>query len=229
VAIVDTADDLTVSAANALLKILEEPPERAALLLVSNQPARLLPTIRSRCRELRCVALAPDALAAALEAAGLSVPEAEAAALAALAGGSPGAAIDLVAAEGLALYDSILQVIRTVPPVDRRRAVALAEACSGRDSAARFALVLELLRLALSRLALRAAGSPVDAASDTETDVMDRLGQNAAQAKVWAELETELLGRAERARALNLDPAQVILDTFLRIDAAAARALLPAA
>ena len=48
-------------------------------------------------------------------------------------------------------------------------------------------------------------------------------------AQIWAKLEPDLLGRAERSRALNLDPGQVILDTFLRIDAAAERALLPAA
>ena len=229
VAIVDAADDLTVSAANALLKILEEPPERAVLLLISRQPARLLPTIRSRCRELRCLALAPDALAAALQAAGHPLSEAEAPALAALAGGSPGRALDRIAGGGVALYDEILQLIRLAPPVDRRRATALADACSGRDSAARFALTLDLLRLALSRLSLAAAGSPVGPVSEAEAALIDRLGQGPQQAKIWADLEPELLGRAERARALNLDPGQVILDTFLRIDAAAAKALLPAA
>lgn len=229
VAIVDAADDLTVSSANALLKILEEPPERAALLLVSNQPTRLLPTIRSRCRQLRCLPLAPEALAAALQAAGHPVSDAELPVLAVLSGGSPGAALDLAAAGGVALYDDILQLIRTAPPLDRRRLVALADACSGRDSGARFALTLDLLRLAVSRLALAAAGSAIDPVSEAEAALRERLGQHPEQAKIWAELEPDLLGRAERSRALNLDPGQVILDTFLRIDAAAERALLPAA
>ena len=57
VVIVDAADDMNVNAANAILKLLEEPPDRTTLLLISHQPSRLLPTIRSRCRELR---LAPD-------------------------------------------------------------------------------------------------------------------------------------------------------------------------
>src|SRR4029077_6698956 len=52
VAIVDAVDDLQREGANALLKVLEEPPERALLLLVSNAPGRVLPTIRSRCRRL---------------------------------------------------------------------------------------------------------------------------------------------------------------------------------
>src|SRR5690606_32435373 len=52
VAIVDTADELNRESANALLKVLEEPPPRALLLLVSNMPGQILPTIRSRCRRL---------------------------------------------------------------------------------------------------------------------------------------------------------------------------------
>ena len=56
VAIVDTADDMNDNAANALLKMLEEPPARAMLLLLSNTPGRLLPTIRSRCQRLESAA-----------------------------------------------------------------------------------------------------------------------------------------------------------------------------
>ncbi len=47
-AIIDSADDMNDNAANALLKILEEPPARGLLLLISHTPGRLLPTIRSR-------------------------------------------------------------------------------------------------------------------------------------------------------------------------------------
>ena len=69
-AIVDTADEMNANAANALLKLLEEPPESVTLLPDRHQPSRLLPTIRSRCRELRLGPLGPDDLAAALHAAG---------------------------------------------------------------------------------------------------------------------------------------------------------------
>ena len=70
VAIIDAADELNGAAANALLKLLEEPPARAVLLLVCHRPAALLPTLRSRSRVLRCAPLAPAPLAAALAAAG---------------------------------------------------------------------------------------------------------------------------------------------------------------
>ena len=57
---------MNTAAANAVLKMLEEPPRDAVLLLIAHQPARLLPTIRSRCRELRLAPLSPDDMAAAL-------------------------------------------------------------------------------------------------------------------------------------------------------------------
>ena len=66
--IVDSVDDMAPAGANALLKELEEPPKDTTLLLVSHQPSRLLPTIRSRCRELRCHDLPPAALQQAREA-----------------------------------------------------------------------------------------------------------------------------------------------------------------
>jgi DNA polymerase III subunit delta' len=110
VAIVDAADEMNASAANALLKILEEPPERALLLLVCHQPARLLPTIRSRCRVLRCAPLGPWDLARATAAAGYPVEE-EAEALAALAGGSAGEAVRLVLEDGLAVWAEVAELI----------------------------------------------------------------------------------------------------------------------
>ena len=70
VAIIDCADDLNRSAANALLKLIEEPPERALFLLVAHQPGRILPTIRSRCRKLMLGALTQDETVAAVAALG---------------------------------------------------------------------------------------------------------------------------------------------------------------
>ncbi len=93
VVIVDSADEMNRSAANAILKELEEPPARTTLLLISHQPSRLLPTIRSRCRELRCAPLGPTDLATAIEQSGHHVDAPDA--LAALSGGSAGDAIGL--------------------------------------------------------------------------------------------------------------------------------------
>jgi len=228
VAIVDSADELTPSAANALLKILEEPPARTVLLLVSHRPAALLPTIRSRCRTLRLAPLAAGDLARALADAGSAPDPADAVALAALAGGSAGAALALAAGDGVARYAEITALLAT-RPLDRRRAIALAEAAAGRDSGARYALTLELVRLALSRLALAGAGAPVVPVSEAEAALVAGLGATPAQGRLWAGLVTDLAARTAHARAVNLDPAQVILDTFLQIDAAAAEARAHAA
>ena len=229
VAIVDAADELTAPAANALLKILEEPPERAVLLLVCHQPSRLLPTIRSRCRVLRCAPLEPADLAAALEAAGVDHAAVPPSTLAALASGSAGAALRLIARDGSALYMSILEAIGKAPPVDRRRALDLTNACSGRGAEDRFDLTLDLIRLAAGRLALAGAGGRVTPLSDVEAGMMGRLAATPAQARVWADCVAAIDARASHARAVNLDPAQVILDTFLHIDTAAADALRRAA
>ena len=221
VAIVDAADELTGSAANALLKVLEEPPARAVLLLVCHRPAALLPTIRSRCRELRCTPLAPDDLSAALAAAGHD-PGAESGALVALADGSVGAALALEAEDGVARYRELVELIGRTP-LDRSAALAHAEAAGGRDSA-RYALTLDLLQLALGRLALAGAGAAPEPSSEAEAALLDRLGRTPAQGTALGGTRAPARRPDDHARAVNLDPAQVILDTFLQIDAAAAEA-----
>ncbi len=228
IAIVDAADELNDAAANALLKILEEPPARALLLMVAHQPARLLPTLRSRCATLACAPLGPEALGRALQAAGIDAGE-DAQALASLAGGSVGRAVELVAANGLALYAEIAALIGAAPPIDRRRAIALAEACAGRGAEARYDATVTLTALALSRLALSGAGRALPPATPPEAAAFARLGRTPAQARLWAELAAGLEARVAHARAVHLDPAQVILDTFLQIDAAAAQAHAQAA
>jgi DNA polymerase-3 subunit delta' len=100
VAIVDTADDMNDNAANALLKMLEEPPANAMLLLLSNTPGRLLPTIRSRCQRLDLRPLDDALMAKALAKYLPDLDPDERAALARLSGGSIGAALTLATGEG---------------------------------------------------------------------------------------------------------------------------------
>lgn len=229
VAIIDAADELNGAAANALLKVLEEPPAGAVLLLVCHRPAALLPTLRSRCRELRCRPLDPAALERALAGTGAAADPDEAAALTALAAGSVGAALGLVQGEGLARYDEIVGLLRAAPPVDRRRLIGLGEAVGGRAAADRYGLTLELVQLALGRLARSGAGAVLAPVSDAEAAAMARLAVTPAQGRIWADLAATLAPRIDHARAVNLDPAQVILDTFLQIDAVAAEARAHAA
>jgi DNA polymerase-3 subunit delta' len=147
--------------------------------------------------------------------------------VAALAGGSVGAALRLAEAGGAERYGEILGLLARTP-LDRRAALALAEG-GGREAAARADLILELTGIALARLALAAAGGGVTPASEAEAAAMAALARTPGQARVWAELAPRLAERGRHARAVNLDPAQVILDTFLQIDAAAAEARAHAA
>jgi DNA polymerase III subunit delta' len=224
VAIVDCADELNESAANALLKILEEPPEGAVILLVCHQPAGLLPTIRSRCRVLRLNPLAPGKLGAALDSAGFP-PEEDQSALTELAGGSVGEAVRLLADDGPAHYARIVALTASAPRMNRGLIIALGDQCTGPAAAGRYDTIVRLIALALSRLARAGAGDPpAHEAASGERDLAARLSSNPAQARIWADLEQMLSARIAHARAVNLDPGQVILDTFLQIDAAARRA-----
>lgn len=224
VVIVDAADEMNAAAANALLKLLEEPPPGAVLLLVSHQPAALLPTIRSRCRELRCAPLGPDDLARALAGAGLEVPAGQAAALAELAGGSAGAAAGLIAAGGLELYRRLVALLEGLPRLDRPGAIALAEQAAGRGAEARFDLTLRLIETFLARLARTGAGRPPAAeAAPGEAALMARLAPDAAAARGWAEAQQGLSARIRQGRGVNLDPAALLLDMLLQLNQAAAR------
>jgi DNA polymerase-3 subunit delta' len=217
VAIIDAVDEMNVAAANALLKLLEEPPPQVTLLLISHQPSRLLPTIRSRCRELRLSPLNAGDMATALALTGDApdnpVPLAE------LSGGSVGEAIRIMNLDGMKLYANIIALFATLPRLDRGRALALAEIGAGRGNEEKFDLILMLIDLFLARLAR--AGTlgycPPEAAKG-EAELIARLSPHPHAARDWADLAQGLASRARRGRAVNLDPAALLMDMVLKID-----------
>lgn len=215
VAIIDAADELNAAAANALLKQLEEPPQDTTLLLVAHQPGRLLPTIRSRCRELRLQPLQPADMARVL--AGLGVAD-DAERLAALAGGSAGEAVRLAGQNGLALYQRIVDLFAQHPRMDRRAAAALAETAGARPGAEGdpFDLVVTLLDRFLTRAARTGLmGAPLPEAARAEAEVLTRLAPDPRAARLWAEAQAELSARARIGRAVNLDPAALVMDMLV--------------
>lgn len=223
VAIIDAMDDLNVAAQNALLKVLEEPPEKVLFLMVCHQPGRLLPTIRSRCRELRLNPLAPDDLASVMQDNGLG-GGADAGALAVLGGGSAGDAMRLIADDGVAIYANIVALAGTAPRMDRAVATRIADGCAGRGAEERYDLTVRLISLLLSRLArVGVTGHLEQEAVEGEAAILAKLAPDHAAALDWASLAEKTAQRVGHARAVNLDPAQVILDTFLAIDATARR------
>ena len=127
VAIVDIADDMNDNAANALLKLLEEPPSRAMLLLLSNTPGRLLPTIRSRCQRLVLRPLDDQSMMQALEKFLPDMSESERGQLVRLSGGSIGAALALAGGEGRELAAEADRLIETAAQPDLVALLALGD------------------------------------------------------------------------------------------------------
>ncbi|MBS0126557.1 DNA polymerase III subunit delta' [Thetidibacter halocola] len=219
VVIVDAADELNMQAANALLKMLEEPPARTTLLLISHQPARLLPTIRSRCRTLRLAPLAPADMARALDQAGVVIAPEDAGALAELAGGSAGAAIRLVNLDGLALYRELLAVLASLPTLDRGRMMALSETAGRKGAEDRLGLLLTLTDQLCARIARTGATGhpPAVEIAPGEGKVLTRLAPDARAAQRWAAAAQAACDRARHARAVNIDPASLVTDLVLHL------------
>ena len=137
VVIIDSADDLERSAANALLKNLEEPPPNSVFFLVGHASHRLLPTIRSRCRQLRLSSLAPDAMTSALRAALPDAEGSEIAALAAAGAGSPGRAIAFRGLDVEGLDRAMRELASTGDPTNKVRA-SLASSLSLKSAQPRY-------------------------------------------------------------------------------------------
>lgn len=203
VVIVDRADELNRNAANALLKILEEPPARALLLLVAASPGRLPVTLRSRCRRLPLHPLSEEDMGRLLAAYLPKMPEKERARLAALAEGSPGRALLLRDAEGVALAELVDEVLAGLPDLpDGGWGVADR---LGRGEAA-FSTFMDLLRAAIAA-AVRAAAR---GRADPDQARLAALHPLDAWAGVWHAL-TELQHETER---FALDRRQAVLSSL---------------
>lgn len=222
VVIIDAADEMNINAANAILKLLEEPPKNTYLLLVCHQVSRLLPTIRSRCRALRCGLLQTGDMTSALKQAGFH-NEGDAA-LAALSSGSVGEAIRLINHDGMALYAELIGLFAAGTRFDRPRAIKLAESCAGKASTARFDIALDLIDRFLARAARSGLqGPPQIQAAPGEAQLFGKIAPDHHAAKAWANLSQEVSARTRHGKAVNLDPAALILDTLFKIEQTAAR------
>jgi DNA polymerase-3 subunit delta' len=191
VAIVDTADEMNDNAANALLKLLEEPPGRAMLLLLSNMPGRLLPTIRSRCQRLELRTLDDAALSRALAKFLPDSDEAQRAQLARLSGGSIGAALALASGEGADLAAEADRLIDQAASPDMPALLALGEKLwRMKDGVDRFGgFLTESLAARIRMKAER--GAP-------------QLGR-------WTALLSRLEESFSRTKGLHLEPRQTVL------------------
>jgi DNA polymerase-3 subunit delta' len=186
VAIIDAADDLNLNAANALLKVLEEPPERGVLFLVTHAPGRLLATIRSRCRRLAFPVWPLHALEELVRNR-TGVSSGEAVRIAGMAGGSPGRALALASGATLEA-DQLAQAWVSAPSVDRAEALAVADRFRGPEGQDRFETLMDRLSAAVKLRAL----------------------EEGASGARWAELWSRLSELPDRTAAINLDRGDVL-------------------
>jgi DNA polymerase-3 subunit delta' len=142
VCIVDTVDELNPNAANALLKILEEPPQQSLFLLVSHAPSRVLPTILSRCRKLLLRPLSvDDVVRAATAATDIAADDPALTEAAAASEGSVGRALTLLGGDALKLQQRTAALLATLPRVDPRELHALGDALGTSDRVALAAFI----------------------------------------------------------------------------------------
>jgi DNA polymerase-3 subunit delta' len=194
IVVVDGAEDMNPNAANALLKLLEEPPTGAMLLLTCHAPGLLPPTIRSRCRRLRLAPLAAQTTEALL---GRYLPDVEPEArtrLAALAEGSPGRALALAEGEGPVMAALVARILARPP--NAAAALSVADEV-GREEGS-FSLFMDMLRQTLST-AMRNEARATAAVGAARS--LERLGG------VWQAL-TRIQDETER---FSLDRRQAVL------------------
>jgi DNA polymerase-3 subunit delta' len=191
ICIVDAAEDLNTESANALLKILEEPPAHSLFMLVSHQPGRLLATIRSRCLRLDLSPLSEADTMAVLDEIIDEDPEGVKRA-AQLSRGSPGRALELLNSEGAKYFDLLRQLMARSHQLDIAEKISIADGLQGRAMGEDFMIFSELLLTHVADLARRSAVSR----------------QGAALARAHEEIGSTL----RQAHALNLDRRQTVLD-----------------
>jgi len=195
IVIIDPADDLNRNAANAILKMLEEPPRRALFLVLSHAPGKLLPTIRSRCQTLRLSPLGDEDLRQALAALGLPLDGGKTEEM--VLGSSKGSvsqALKLMNYGGTDIISAFNDILAAEGPGARKAMHRLADVLSAKDSEVIFGFFLEHLN---DHLVARAR----QAALAGDLDGADR----------QARLVSEISEQVGTAQAYNLDRKQTIL------------------
>lgn len=223
IVVIDSADEMNRNAANAILKLLEEPPRKALLLLVSHAPGRLLPTIRSRCRTLRLSPLGEAEMHQLLERhAPEAAPEAREA-LIAISEGSIGRALALAGGGGIAALEDIVALFAGFPAVDAVRLHEVADRwtrSAKEEEGDPLAVGLDMLHWWIGRAArIAAAGAPAVEVVPGERRAAERLIAVLGPAGASQRL-TALRAIAGRGDGLNLDRRQILFDSVFALSPA---------
>ena len=221
VAIIDAADEMNRNAANALLKILEEPPEKSILFLIAHAPGKLLPTIKSRCRALKLHALPEEGVQAVLAGRFPELGTEELLALARLSEGAPGRAIELHQHGGIKLYRQMGALIADMPRLNIPEVHKLAVQLGPVKADGQYHLFIQIFLNWLERLIRQnATHIPVADIMDGEASQIARISALAGVDR-WLDLWEKVGQLVARADAVNLDRKQVIVSLFTSLSAVA--------
>ncbi len=222
ICIVDAADDMNKTAANALLKVLEEPPPRALFILIAHARGRMLPTIRSRCVSLHLNGLTPEHLAAVLRQNGSEEELSGIEELATLSLGSPGRALELLRGKGWSNFQDFTKLISAAPSTDHKACMAFAERLGARGAEAEFRLFFELLSDWLAASIRRRAVSPQSSTFLPAAQWADRAMPRQKLGE-WSNAWQQITHSIARTNALNLDRKQTVMQAIQTIGDAAAQ------
>ena len=221
IAIIDGAELMNRNAANAALKLIEEPPNRSLVLLVSHAPSRLLPTIRSRCRAVPLKTLKAEQVVLLLERYRPDLDAADHQPLAILADGSPGRALRLAQLGGLDLYRDLIGLLKKLPTLSPGDVHGLADRLARVNNDMAFRTTLDLLRWWLARLVRHGAGGAVlTPVIEEERDLIAKLSALPGLER-WLDVWEKVGRLQERAISVNLDRKQAVLSTFGAMENAA--------
>ncbi|MCP4328865.1 MAG: DNA polymerase III subunit delta' [Alphaproteobacteria bacterium] len=218
--IIDSADELNRNAANALLKLLEEPPGNVLIVLISHAPRSLLPTIRSRCRQLALSPLSSDATRSVLESLMPDAAPNDLALATSLSEGCPGRGLGLLSGEGLTYFREVADGLEKLPDIDVGAVDALGDTVARARDDIPFHRVFECFEWWLSQLVRTSVGLP---ASDCDTDavaVWRRLAERRSLEQ-WLEVWDKISRLHRRTEYANLDRKQAVISAFNIIEAAA--------
>jgi DNA polymerase III subunit delta' len=223
IAIIDSVDELNRNAANALLKLLEEPPAKSILLLVSNAPGRLLATIRSRCQKLPMKLLDDADVETILSTRFPDLGDDQLKALARLADGAPGQAISFAAGDGLMLYERLIGLMAALPRPGTAEVHKFAQDLGAAKADKKYRIFKDQILALLARLVRAGAeGVPYREVMAADAQIGAHINAGISTARlldIWRGLDQGF----RLADGLHMDRKQLILNMFEELKSAFAK------
>ncbi len=221
IVIIDSADDLNRNSANALLKSIEEPPENLLFLIISSMPAKLLPTIRSRCRMLKVKDLSNQTLVDLMQQYEVNVPADELDIILFLSQGSFARILELIDVDGLEIYKRMMAILDQLPNISREHLHKLASELALKVNESKYLFFLQLFLDILARfIKFKSLGAMADqhlSIPNVEINLFERLSPHFtldALFALWEDSEQKFRINS----AFNMDKKQTIITEFLQLE-----------